>query len=66
MKKAKTKIYYVVTHDGEPVVYGDKIPLFLRKKDASLLKGDVVEEMRLVRVKKEPLQKPRKNTKKTA
>lgn len=52
MKKAKTKTYYVVTHDGEPVVYGDKIPLFLRKKDASLLKGDVVEEMRLVRVKK--------------
>lgn len=55
MKKAKTKTYYVVTHDGEPVVYGDKIPLFLRKKDASLLKGDVIEEMRLVRVAKKRL-----------
>jgi hypothetical protein len=55
MKKAKTKTYYVVTHDGEPVVYGDKIPLFLRKKDASPLKGDVIEKMRLVRAAKKGL-----------
>jgi len=55
MKKAKTKTYYVVTHDGEPVVYGDKIPLFLRKKDATPLKGDVIEKMLLVRAKKQGL-----------
>lgn len=55
----KSKHYYMITRDGEPVLYGDKVPLHTRKKDAAPLKGDKVEKVRIVRVKKAaPKKKP--------
>lgn len=59
MKKAKEKTYYVVMNGGEPVVHGDKLHLFLKKKDASLVKGDVIETVRLARVRKKATPKKR-------
>jgi len=50
MSELKEKEYYVATHNGEPVLYGGKANLYLKKEDISAVTGDVIEKVRLVRV----------------
>lgn len=52
MSKLEEKTYYVLTNDGEPVLYGNNIRLHPRKEDIKVAESEAIEAVRLVRVEK--------------
>lgn len=52
MSNLEEKTYYVLTHDGEPVLYGNNIRLHPCKEDIKAAEYEAIEAVHLVRVEK--------------